>query len=123
MIHFPSSVAHSHFRLFNFRAIPSEVSVTFGSCGIKFLEHVQVKVNLDFARRGDLYLELEAPTRTKSPLTRQRPTDNLTRRTNLTDWVFTTLFNWGESPVGQWKLKLENLDFCLLYTSPSPRDA
>jgi len=20
------------------------------------------------------------------------------------------LFNWGESPVGQWKLKLENLD-------------
>jgi len=92
------------------RAIPSEVSVTFGSCGIKFLEHVQVKVNLDFARRGDLYLELEAPTGTKSPLTRQRPTDNLTRRTNLTDWVITTLFNWGESPVGQWKLKLENLD-------------
>lgn len=92
------------------RAIPSEVSVTFGSCSIKFLEHVQVKVNLDFARRGDLYLELEAPTGTKSPLTRQRPSDNLTRRTNLTDWVFTTLFNWGESPVGQWKLKLENLD-------------
>ena len=95
---------------FNFRTIPSDVSVLFGECDIKFLEHVQVKVNLDFARRGDLYLELEAPSGTKSPLTRQRPHDNLTRFKNLTNWIITTLFNWGENPEGKWKLKIGNLD-------------
>ena len=69
-----------------------------------------MKVNLDFARRGDLYLELEAPSGTKSPLTRQRRNDNLTGLKNLTNWIITTLFNWGENPEGMWKLNVGNLD-------------
>ncbi|KAJ7358833.1 hypothetical protein OS493_020668 [Desmophyllum pertusum] len=92
------------------REIPSEFSVTFSSCEIKFLEHVQVMVNLDFNRRGDLYLEVEAPSGTKSPLTHQRRHDNFTPYTNLTNWVIATLFHWGENPDGQWKLRIENLD-------------
>ena len=80
------------------------------NCDIKFLEHVQVKVNLDFARRGDLYLELEAPSGTKSPLTNRRHIDNFTGFKNLTNWVIATLFHWGENPEGQWKLIIENLD-------------
>jgi len=92
------------------RPIPSEVSVTFASCEIKFLEHVQVKVNLDFTRRGDLYLELEAPSGTKSPLTNRRHLDNFTGFKNLTNWVIATLFHWGENPEGQWKVKIGNLN-------------
>ena len=67
-------------------------------------------VNLDFNRRGDLYLEVEAPSGTKSPLTHQRRNDNYTPYTNLTNWVIATLFHWGENPDGQWKLRIENLD-------------
>ena len=71
---------------------------------------MQVKVNLDFARRGDLRLVLEAPSGTKSPLTRQRYMDNLTGYRNLTNWIITTIFNWGENPKGVWTLKVENID-------------
>ena len=97
-------------RTFYYRAIPSEVSLNVSSCDIKFLEHVQVKVDLDFALRGYLYLELQAPSGTISPLTRKRNVDIVLRRRNLTNWKFTTLFNWGEDPSGQWKLKIGNLD-------------
>lgn len=92
------------------RVIPSEVSITVDSCDIKYLEHVQVKLDLDFARRGDLGLELEAPSGTKSPLTRRRYMDNLTGYRNLTNWIITTVFNWGENPKGDWTLKIVNLD-------------
>ena len=95
---------------FNFSKIPSEFSVTVVNCEINFLEHVQVKVNLDFTRRGDLLLELRAPSGITSPLTRQRRIDNLTGYKNLTNWIITTLFNWGENPEGQWKLKIGNFD-------------
>ncbi|CAH3171145.1 unnamed protein product [Porites lobata] len=92
------------------RAIPSDVFLTVKSCDIKFLEHVQVKVDLDFARRGYLYLELQAPSGIISPLTRRRNVDIVLRSRNLTNWKFTTLFNWGEDPSGRWKLKIGNLD-------------
>ena len=69
-----------------------------------------MRVNLVFERRGDLYLELIAPSGTISPLTRQRRMDNIYGDKNLTNWYITTLFSWGESPEGQWKLRIENLD-------------
>ena len=98
------------FPFLNFRKIPSEVSVKVERCAIKFLEHVQVSVSLVFQRRGDLYLELIAPSGTKSPLTSHRRLDNVMRRKRLTNWNITTLFNWGENPEGQWKLRIENLN-------------
>ena len=84
--------------------------MTVNNCEIKFLEHVQVEVNIDFTRRGDLLLELKAPSGTTSPLTRQRRIDNLTGYKNLTNWIITTLCNWGENPKAKWKLNIENLD-------------
>ena len=95
---------------FIFRPIPSTASIMFRDCPIKFLEHVQVKVNLDFARRGDLSLQLKAPSGTTSPLTRKRTFDNLLGHRNLTDWVMTTLFHWGESPAGEWELIVADFD-------------
>ena len=69
-----------------------------------------MRVDLDFNRRGDLYLELIAPSGTISPLTRHRRMDNIYGYRNLTNWHITTLFGWGESPEGQWKLRIENVD-------------
>lgn len=98
---------------FHYRPIPDQnyvFSITFGNCAIKFLEHVQVKVDLDFTRRGDLSLQLKAPSGTISPLTRKRVIDNLTGYKNLTNWVITTLFNWGESPIGKWELSVRDFN-------------
>ncbi|PFX13058.1 furin-like isoform X2 [Stylophora pistillata] len=95
--------------------IPGSASMEVKDCPIKFLEHVQIKVNLDFLYRGDLSLQLKAPSDTTSPMTRQRKFDNLLGIKNLTDWVMTTLFHWGESPIGTWELKIS--DFDLRYPS------
>ena len=94
----------------NFRAIPGSVSVAFKGCPIKFLEHVQIRVDLYFTHRGDLSLRLKAPSGTTSPMTGHRPIDNLTPFKNLTNWHITTLFHWGESPEGKWELSVEDFD-------------
>lgn len=78
------------------------------NCEIKFLEHVQVRVNLDFSRRGDLLLNLKSPSETISPLTEYRMADNFQKFTNLTNWYITTLFHWGENPSGKWKLEISD---------------
>lgn len=90
--------------------IPSKVSGTVRNCPIKFLEHVQIKVDLDFHYRGDLSLKLKAPSGTLSPLTKYRYFDQFEETKNLTDWVITTLFHWGESPMGTWELEISDLD-------------
>ena len=79
-------------------------------CAIKFLEHVQISVNLNFSRRGDLSLQLRAPSSTTSPMTRKRYIDNLTGFKNLTDWIITSLFHWEEDPTGRWELKIDDFD-------------
>ena len=75
---------------------------------IRFLEHVQVRVNLEVWPRGDLLLTLESPSKTFSRLTQYRLLDRLRGySTNLTDWVILTLHHWGEDPQGSWKLRAE----------------
>lgn len=75
---------------------------------IRFLEHVQVRVNLEVWPRGDLLLTLESPSKTFSRLTQYRLLDRLRGySTNLTDWVILTLHHWGEGPQGSWKLRAE----------------
>ena len=75
---------------------------------IRFLEHVQVRVNLEVWPRGDLLLTLESPSKTFSRLTQYRLFDRFRGySTNLTDWVILTLHHWGENPQGSWKLRAE----------------
>lgn len=90
--------------------IPGTVLIEVKDCSIKFLEHVQIRVNLNFSRRGDLSLQLRAPSNTTSPMTRKRFVDNLTGFRNLTDWIITSLFHWGEDPNGKWELKIDDFD-------------
>ncbi|CAH3150856.1 unnamed protein product [Pocillopora meandrina] len=92
------------------RQIPNTVSVEVKNCEIKFLEHVQIRVDLNFSRRGDLLLHLKSPSNTTCPLTRDRFADNFQKFTNLTDWFITTLFHWGENPTGKWELKISDAD-------------
>ena len=73
---------------------------------IRFLEHVQVRVNLEVCQ--DLLLTLESPSKTFSRLTQYWLLDRLHgHSTNLTDWVILTLHHWGEDPQGSWKLRAE----------------
>ncbi|XP_066023335.1 proprotein convertase subtilisin/kexin type 6-like [Pocillopora verrucosa] len=90
--------------------IPRTVSIEVKDCAIKFLEHVQIRVNLNFSRRGDLSLQLRAPSGTTSPMTGKRYIDNLTGFRNLTDWIITSLFHWEEDPTGRWELKIDDFD-------------
>lgn len=90
--------------------IPGMVSIEVKDCAIKFLEHVQIRVNLNFSRRGDLSLQLRAPSNTTSPMTRKRFVDNLTGFRNLTDWTITSLFHWGEDPNSKWELQIYDFD-------------
>ena len=100
----------SLFAILRFRKIPGTVSIEVKDCAIKFLEHVQIRVNLNFSRRGDLSLQLRAPSNTTSPMTRKRFVDNLTGFRNLTDWIITSLFHWEEDPTGRWELKIDDFD-------------
>ncbi|XP_022786340.1 neuroendocrine convertase 2-like [Stylophora pistillata] len=92
------------------KRIPGTVSETVRNCPITFLEHVQIKVDLDFHYRGDLSLKLKAPSGTSSQLTKYRPLDQFEEKKNLTDWVIATLVHWGESSMGTWELEISELD-------------
>ncbi|KAJ7328622.1 hypothetical protein OS493_023891 [Desmophyllum pertusum] len=75
---------------------------------INYLEHVQVRVNLNYTVRGELEMNLTSPQGTTSRLTQYRPKDNSPDATNLTNWVILTLHHWGENPSGIWELSLKN---------------
>jgi len=73
---------------------------------VNFLEHVQAHITLTAARRGDVQIFLTSPQGTKSQLLARRPHD--TSRAGFQDWPFLTVFCWGENPMGQWKLEVQN---------------
>lgn len=74
---------------------------------INHLEHVEVGVNLNYSRRGDLLIKLISPQGTVSNLTRFRRMDSAMKTKDL-NWVLMTLHHWGENALGPWKLTLEN---------------
>lgn len=74
---------------------------------IKYLEHVEVHVNLTYSRRGDLEIKLKSPQGTLSKLSHYRHSDSFFKFKDL-DWVLMTLHFWGENPEGKWTLLIEN---------------
>ena len=106
------------FFFFPFRSIPSidvleewidlsDMSAHCGGVVINYLEHVEVKVNLNYSRRGDLLIKITSPKGTVSNLTHYRMSDSFFKLKDL-NWVLMTLHLWGETAVGEWKLSLEN---------------
>ncbi|XP_050451575.1 furin-like protease 1 isoform X2 [Cataglyphis hispanica] len=74
--------------------------------GVNFLEHVQAKVSLMAARRGDLQIQLTSPQGTKSTLLAKRPHD--VSKAGFSQWPFMSVHTWGERPHGTWKLEIHN---------------
>jgi len=74
------------------------------------LEHVMVKLTLDFDRRGDLKISLVSPSGTQSDILDRRPHDYSSR--GFSEFEFLTVHMWDEPPQvagKQWTLKIENV--------------
>jgi len=84
------------------------LAVSEHSCGIRYLEHVQVQVDLSFSRRGYLEMSSVSPSGTRSRLLYPRVIDSITGFKNFTNWTVTSLHYWGENPVGEWNIKIRN---------------
>lgn len=69
-----------------------------------FTEHVEIYVNMMTQKRGALSLTLTSPSGTKSYLV---VPNSDTKAGPPANWRYTTNANWGESPIGSWKLVAE----------------
>lgn len=74
---------------------------------IRYLEHVQLLLSLDYSRRGDLVVYLTSPMGTKSCLLSIRREDLSDE--GFTKWPFMTTHSWGEDPRGTWTLEIKDL--------------
>ncbi|XP_050679283.1 furin-like protease 1, isoforms 1/1-X/2 isoform X3 [Leptidea sinapis] len=93
------------------RAVPPRSSISLqldvGTCpGVNYLEHVQARVSLSAARRGDLRIALISPAGTRATLLAPRPHDS--SRAGFNSWPFMSVHMWGESPLGIWQLEVSN---------------
>ena len=73
-----------------FRSIPFksyvELSLEVHCDKVRYLEHVQAKINLTTNRRGDIHIYLISPKGTRSTLVAERPMDN--SRAGFINWPF-----------------------------------
>ncbi|KAL0870656.1 hypothetical protein ABMA27_005604 [Loxostege sticticalis] len=93
------------------RAIPARSSIALqldvNACpGVNYLEHVQARVSLSAARRGDVRITLMSPAGTKVTLLAPRAHDS--SRSGFNSWPFMSVHMWGESPLGVWQLEVSN---------------
>ncbi|KAK9472808.1 peptidase S8/S53 domain-containing protein [Dipodascopsis tothii] len=73
---------------------------TLAKANLARLEHVQVMMNVQHDRRGDLRVRLVSPTGAYSDLATPRPRDD--SRDGYDNWSFMSVVHWGESGVGNW---------------------
>ena len=94
-------------------------------CPIRFLEHVQIRITLSTPRRGNVRVFLVSPPgkkhclncsiflyiyfqiiETLSVLMHPRNRDNSVN--GFTNWNLTSVQYWGENPIGDWTLFVQN---------------
>ncbi|THU84929.1 hypothetical protein K435DRAFT_732838 [Dendrothele bispora CBS 962.96] len=68
------------------------------------LEHINVKVWINHARRGDVEVEVVSPNGIKSVLAGQRRNDKAD--TGFPGWTFMSVKHWDEDPVGDWTIRV-----------------
>lgn len=80
----------------------------FGDSGkqINFLEHIQLFVNLDYSKRGDLHINLTSPNGTSTMLLSERDQDWST--SGFVNWPLMSVHTWGENPSGIWKFRIND---------------
>ena len=101
------------------------VSIQISSSGcrgqkneIRYLEHVQLVVDLSHSKRGDVIIDLTSPSGLTTRLLSERPGDQSTA--GFMRWPFMSLHNWGEDPAGTWTVTVQDLvrNRFKLYLSP-----
>jgi len=70
-----------------------------------FVEHVEVTFSATHLNRGHLQVVLTSPSGTASVLANTRNDSG----DNYTNWMFTSVANWGENPNGDWTLTVRDL--------------
>lgn len=72
------------------------------------LEHVNVLVNADAARRGELSMDLVSPSGVVSNVMPTRHMDN--SPAGVRNWKFMSVVHWNEDAVGEWTLRVRNAE-------------
>ena len=108
----PQHICHGPLHL-NQIEIPSngtlflhEPNITTSCTSLKFIEHVQVNISLDYSKRGDLAIALVSPSLTRSVLLPPRKGDSTPGK--IDNWVFTSVQFWGEKAAGNWTVQIVN---------------
>jgi subtilisin-like proprotein convertase family protein len=84
----------------------ADITVYSGDCPeIDFLEHVVANISFSYPIRGQLKLTLISPFGTTSEILSYRRNDMSSEGAQF--FPYMTVFNWGESPVGKWRLIVE----------------
>jgi len=73
---------------------------------LRYLEHVQLMLSIEYSRRGDLVVTLTSPMGTRSCLLPVRSED--TSDEGFKKWAFMTTHMWGEDPRGKWTLEIKD---------------
>lgn len=102
----------------NVLKIKSELYYTFNILckNVAYVEHVQVVVDLDAFKRGNVEISIGSPAGTISTLLTIRPKDESVY--GFANWTFMSVHFWGESPNGLWTIyinTIENHNSTILY--------
>lgn len=73
---------------------------------VNYLEHVQVKITLNYHRRGNAVIHITSPSGTRSTVLPHRPNDMM--KGGFRDWAFLSVHFWEENPEGRWKLEIDD---------------
>jgi subtilisin-like proprotein convertase family protein len=73
---------------------------------VNYLEHVQVKITLNYHRRGNAVIHITSPSGTRSTVLPHRPNDMM--KGGFRDWAFLSVHFWEENPEGSWKLEIDD---------------
>jgi proprotein convertase subtilisin/kexin type 1 len=73
---------------------------------IRYLEHVQLLVTIEYSQRGALHLNLTSPMQTRTMLLSERTGDF--SKEGFVNWSFMSVHTWGEDPNGVWSIRLND---------------
>lgn len=83
----------------------TDITVSDECPQIDFLEHVVANISFSYPIRGQLKLTLISPFGTPSEILSYRKNDDSSE--GIEFFPYMTVYNWGESPVGKWRLIVE----------------
>ncbi|XP_055692610.1 neuroendocrine convertase 1-like [Lutzomyia longipalpis] len=98
------------------------ISVTFENATgrIRYLEHVEVQVDLGYTERGVLEIFLTSPRGTKVQLLTKRNRDK--SKEGFRPWIFMSVATWSEDPRGMWEVQILDTSPLGIFNSGSLND-